>query len=598
MKHVLLGGVVFVALLKASVGGQVANAADMPVKAVPYVAPWSWTGFYIGAHVGGAVGTTNFSDSFGPSIFGKVRSPGFFGGVQAGYNWEAPGSPWVFGVEADISMLDSDGTITCFASAGDAFNSTCRVRKDATGTLTGRIGYAAGPQGHTLVYAKGGFAWAHDKIDMATNNYLAPGTGFGPSGPAIASNSSRYNTFGGTVGAGVEQALSPAWSLKLEYDYLGFGSFNVANIGSTTINGAGAITAVVPPGTSGVAQGIHEFKVGLNYKWGADPGASWAFGSLGYPMKAAYKAPPLVNSAGGWAVEVGGRYVAGWSQFQYGLGQPEANPLSSISRLTYDDLITSSGEVFARVDMPMNWFVKGFVGGGTIKNGHINDEDFGIDPTMAYTNTNSPEVNGRSRYAVVDAGYDFLRGPAYKVGAFAGYFYYQQKLNAYGCTQIASPANPAAPCAPGNPGFQSVPPTGSAILTEYDKWQALRLGIAGEMMLTDRIKLSGEAAYLPYVKFNGEDNHFFGNSGVLASVDPQWGHGRGVQFESILSYMVTDQFSIGVGGRYWGMWTTDAQKTRVIAEGAPIVAPPPIPFRAAVEQSGVFVQASYKFNGS
>ncbi|UZE51568.1 hypothetical protein ONR75_13795 [Rhodopseudomonas sp. P2A-2r] len=107
MKHVLLGGVVFVALLKASVGGQVANAADMPVKAVPYVAPWSWTGFYIGAHVGGAVGTTNFSDSFGPSIFGKVRSPGFFGGVQAGYNWEAPGSPWVFGVEADISMLDS-----------------------------------------------------------------------------------------------------------------------------------------------------------------------------------------------------------------------------------------------------------------------------------------------------------------------------------------------------------------------------------------------------------------------------------------------------------------------------------------------------------
>ena len=38
-----------------------ANAADMPVKARPLPPPapvFSWTGFYIGAHVGGAWGTT------------------------------------------------------------------------------------------------------------------------------------------------------------------------------------------------------------------------------------------------------------------------------------------------------------------------------------------------------------------------------------------------------------------------------------------------------------------------------------------------------------------------------------------------------------
>ena len=37
-----------------------ANAADLPVKARPLPPPpvFSWTGFYIGAHVGGAWGTT------------------------------------------------------------------------------------------------------------------------------------------------------------------------------------------------------------------------------------------------------------------------------------------------------------------------------------------------------------------------------------------------------------------------------------------------------------------------------------------------------------------------------------------------------------
>ena len=38
-----------------------ANAADMPVKARPLPPPvpvFSWTGFYIGGHVGGAWGTT------------------------------------------------------------------------------------------------------------------------------------------------------------------------------------------------------------------------------------------------------------------------------------------------------------------------------------------------------------------------------------------------------------------------------------------------------------------------------------------------------------------------------------------------------------
>ena len=44
-------------------GTAASSAADMAVKAPPVVAPapiWSWTGFYIGGHVGAGWGTTEF----------------------------------------------------------------------------------------------------------------------------------------------------------------------------------------------------------------------------------------------------------------------------------------------------------------------------------------------------------------------------------------------------------------------------------------------------------------------------------------------------------------------------------------------------------
>jgi len=70
-------------------------------------------------------------------------------------------------------------------------------------------------------------------------------------------------------------------------------------------------------------------------------------------------------------------------------------------------------------------------------------------------------------------------------------------------------------------------------------------------MIGDRFKLGADVAYLPYVAFNGTDDH------VLRSlIFQESGTGTGLQLESILSYLVTDQFSVGISGRYWAMWTT------------------------------------------
>jgi outer membrane protease len=378
-------------------------------------------------------------------------------------------------------------------------------------------------------------------------------------------------------GRGVEYALTPAWSVFAEYDYLGLRSANIQNLGSTTVSPIAVITSVTPPGSSSVAQNIQEFKLGLNYKLGADPWTPAADLSPArlYPVVAVQWAP-------GFELETGVRYMYSWGQFHKDLGQAAGSSsptISSISRLTYDNLQTNSAELFLRFETPWNFFVKGFIGGGwTNSSGHMNDEDFGIPfgpAYIPYSNTISGTVGGNIGYGVFDAGYDFFRGSTYKAGAFVGYTQFHQLMNAYGCGQIA---NPLSDC---NPPF----PTSVLTITENDTWIALRVGMSVEAMLTDRIKFAGDIAWLPHVSFNGLDTHW-----LREVIFPESGPGgQGVQLEGVLSYYVTPDFSVGVGGRYWAAWTTNGSDQNATQDTIPTN------FRGSFQQAGAFIQASYVF---
>jgi opacity protein-like surface antigen len=554
-------------------GGPVTqDVAGMPVKAAPMAPAWSWTGLYVGGQTGAVASTANFSDPFGTSLFGDtVRSPGFLLGGQVGFNWQPAGTRWVLGIEADANRIDSEGTATCFAASPIAINATCRVSAQATATVTGRIGYALDPLGRTLVYGKAGAAWANSTVNMALGNAFA-----GFVGPDIASAGTSFASWGWTLGLGVEYAFTPAWSMKFEYDYLALGSQNVANLGSATFDPSTAsLLSATAPGTSSLTQSLQAVKMGVNYRWNGD--AQFAY--------AAEPAPPA-----DWKVEAGARYFAGWSQFHKDIGNFTSSGLpsiSAVSRLTYNDMQTLAGEFFGRVDLPWNLFVKGYIGGSVIKGGHMNDEDFGIalfGTYAAYSNTLSPAVDGTVRYGAVDAGFDFLRGARYKLGGFVGFFYFNSFMNAFGCTPLAN--------------VNCIPPVttdSDPAITEFDRWRALRIGLAGEAMLADRLKLAGEVAYLPYATFDGVDQHFFGNSGFLASNNPEAGNARGVQVEVLLSYYVSPNLSMGVGGRYWGMWTTNGQVIRTVDNGVPIPASSPQFFKGVTEQVGAFIQAAYCF---
>jgi hypothetical protein len=112
----------------------------------------------------------------------------------------------------------------------------------------------------------------------------------------------------------------------------------------------------------------------------------------------------------------------------------------------------------------------------------------------------------------------------------------------------------------------------------------LRVGLSTQTMLTPQLKLTGDIAYLPYVKFSGVDNHW-----LRALVIDESGTGRGVQLEAILSYYVTPQFSLGAGARYWAMWTRDGSDA---FNGVPTNRTDTFRY----ERYGVLLQAAYKFD--
>ena len=156
LRALLLAGVSAVSITAA-------EAADMysgGLKDAPAYVPFSWTGFYAGTNSGGVVGTGQVADpvALGPSIYGgDVTSPSSLFGAQIGYNRQM--NKWVWGVEADADWADADGRNTCLAYSGDYVSADCRVRTNALGTIAGRLGYAAGPEGRTLLFAKAGGAW-------------------------------------------------------------------------------------------------------------------------------------------------------------------------------------------------------------------------------------------------------------------------------------------------------------------------------------------------------------------------------------------------------------------------------------------------------
>jgi outer membrane immunogenic protein len=231
--------------------------ARMPVKA-PVAAPipyFTWTGCYLGGHVGGGWGRKDFADDFftPASILADASSPtaatsGWLAGGQVGCDYQFAKN-WVVGVEGSGSWANIKGSSDPFFAGKAVFNAKTRWMA----TATGRLGYAFD---HWLIYAKGGAAWAGDKYEVVGTFETVP---FNYAG-------SETRT-GWTIGAGVEWALWQNWSAKLEYAYYDFGTRSLGLIDP------GSVGALSGPDPSSVKQRIQTVTFGINYHFwtGAPP---------------------------------------------------------------------------------------------------------------------------------------------------------------------------------------------------------------------------------------------------------------------------------------------------------------------------------------
>lgn len=239
-----------------------ALAADLPSKTAspvflpPTPAEFSWTGFYVGVHVG--AGTDHFAFKYGTSVpvpggtlqgTNGITAGGPIGGIQAGFNYELPFFHIVAGVEVDNSVSGIRGQTTVYGTlnSGAPVTVTFGSKYLDFGTARFRIGYA---WGRFLPYFTAGFSYGTIETYY---NFATPG--FFNAGASTATRSGVFPHVG-ALGIGVEYAFAPNFTVKAEYLY-------------DFIN-ARPVIVIPGDGTTisfGTRTMYHIGRVGLNYKF-------------------------------------------------------------------------------------------------------------------------------------------------------------------------------------------------------------------------------------------------------------------------------------------------------------------------------------------
>lgn len=223
--------------------GAPAFAADLgPAPAEPAAsAAYSWSGPYVGLHLGYGWGDVDVAVLSGglpaPLVSGDYDIDGFLGGIQLGYNIQF--DSFVLGLETDLSWSGMDGEFDLLAGTAHPAHASS---VDWFGTVRLRAGLAVD---EALFYVTGGLAYGGvDHVFART----VTGIPFAESSDA---------EFGWTLGAGLEYAFSPNWTLKAEYLYVDLGGQNLSGIFDPNF----------PIFDVDYETRFHTARVGLNYRF-------------------------------------------------------------------------------------------------------------------------------------------------------------------------------------------------------------------------------------------------------------------------------------------------------------------------------------------
>src|SRR5438128_420001 len=147
--------------------------AAEPAPPPPMLPPvFTWTGFELGAQVGGGTGRTTVDlSTFDLATGNFVRfsdsysTRGVFGGIHLGFNYQLMG-PVVVGVQGEYNFSGITGN----ASAPPLNSLTTSIRQ--FGSVDGRLGIAFD---RLLIYGIGGFAYADIRNQILCGQLLCGG---------------------------------------------------------------------------------------------------------------------------------------------------------------------------------------------------------------------------------------------------------------------------------------------------------------------------------------------------------------------------------------------------------------------------------------
>lgn len=403
MKRHLLAG----AALITGIG--VANAAELVVKApVPVAAPFSWTGFYVGAHAGGGA---LFDAGWAPSNnidVGDVHGVGALAGGQVGANYQT--GMLVLGIEGEAFWSGLSNRKNFFSFNQNLANvpfGSSSVSNKWDVDIAARFGVAVN---RALVYGKAGWVWGG--FDW---NYQNAGQPFNPGVPLAFSERASRTLDGLLVGVGVEYAFANNWTAKFEYDYLGFAAKDVQFTS----------TRFPPPDntyTQTVSADKHIFKFGVNRLFNAPESAAAKYSNANAALPFSWTGFYAGAHAGGGVL-----FDAGW------IPGPQAIPLDrhGIGAL-------AGGQVGANYQVDR--FVLGVEAEGFWSDLHNRINLFSQVPGLANTAYGTASVRNRWDFDIAARfGVTFDRALVYgKAGWVWGRFDWNYN-------NTAEPFNPAVP---------------------------------------------------------------------------------------------------------------------------------------------------------
>ncbi len=233
------------------------------------------------------------------------------------------------------------------------------------------------------------------------------------------------------------------------------------------------------------------------------------------------------------------------------------NPTSDLG---YKDVGTTITELGGKVSFDkrsFQYFLRGQFGYGEAGGGRLVDDDyvsaagataFGTTQGGAhrFSRTHSNLDGSHIWYLNADFGGQIdVWQKRVSLGAFLGYQHREEKLKAFGVSQVECTA-------PGNLCNASGSVTGvnRLALTNTAIWDSLRLGVEGDVRPLARVSLDGRVAFL-VSRLNNKDIHHLRTD---LKQDPSitiTGTGIGFHAETNVSVMVYKQLFFDVGYRYW-----------------------------------------------